>query len=83
MPDAGGVVTTDPMGAEMARLRAAATGAEDLAGAVLGLPIWPDRLRRDSGFAADTTRWLRAFAEPDADRRRARIDDFARERMNA
>lgn len=82
-PDGGGVVTSDPMGAQLAQMRADAADSEGLMRAVLALPLWPDRLGQDADFAAQATRWLRAYAAPDPALRRAQIDDFVRERMNA
>lgn len=63
-PDGGGVVTSDPMGAQLAQLRAGAADSESLMRAVLALPLWPDRLGQDADFAVQATRWLRAFAAP-------------------
>ncbi|AML51150.1 mannitol dehydrogenase family protein [Falsihalocynthiibacter arcticus] len=83
-PDADGVVTADPMGPEIANLRARhAASAVDLAQAVLALPIWPSRLRDDAGFAADTAYWIQTFAGQPAEASRAKIGAFSRENTNA
>ncbi|MDO6587883.1 mannitol dehydrogenase family protein [Salipiger sp. 1_MG-2023] len=82
--DCGGVTVSDPMATDLAALRTRHGGsAEDLARALLAQPIWPERLRTDPDFAAATAHWIRAFAAATPATRRARIEEFLRERMNA
>ena len=83
-PDDNGVVTTDPMSAQLSALRKANEGsASDLAQAFLALPLWPERLREDAGFAASTSKWVHLFAGASAEERRAHIRQFSREASNA
>lgn len=83
-PDAGGVVTQDPLGRTVAELRGRHEGsATDLAQAVLALPIWSPRLHADSGFSADVAKWVKTFASANPATCRAEIGAFSKERMNA
>ncbi|PZX09908.1 mannitol dehydrogenase family protein [Celeribacter halophilus] len=82
-PDHAEVVTSDPLGDELVALRARSNNADELALGLLNMPLWPAQLRENETFVANTAKWIGLFSHATAKQRRAAIEEFSRERLNA